>query len=1776
MSVAIPGFEVEAVLHQSATCVVYAARRADGVEGVLKTAPGRYPDRSVVAELRREFNLLRRLDVEGVIRARSLVEYGSGNVAIELERLGRSLEDQLVARAREPFPLPLVLDLGAQIARILGSLHELNVLHKDVAPRNVLYDPVAGRVRIIDFGIASELGRERQAAASEGRLEGSLPYLSPEQTGRMNRDVDYRSDLYSLGITLFELATGALPFEASGALEWVHCHISRPAPAPSTRNAQLPPVFDAILAKLMAKNAEDRYQSSFGLVRDLERCLELLASTGSVASFAVGQDDVSRRFQSPQRLFGREPEIARLRALFDEVAVGGLALCLVSGYSGIGKSALVNELSRTIVRERGYLAQGKFGQFEQSTPYFAVAHACRSLVRQLLGEPDQSLAALKAELIAATGANVRLLVEMLPELEVIVGPQPPVPDLPPTEAQNRFQLTFVEFLRTVAARHPLVLFFDDLQWSDAPTLALLTRMVGARDLSHVLVLGAYRSNEVEPGHPLHLALDEIRKVQVIHEVMLGPLSLEAVRELTAEVVASTPAAVEALADAVSEKASGNPFYANEIFKHLHESGAVRFVPSLGRWTWDLDAVRRADAGDNVVDFMVRNLRRLPPESREVLVLAACIGNTFDLRTLAMIHQRSQEEIGGALFEPLERGLITPLTDSYRYVSHATRGDSFDARYRFQHDRVQQAAYALVDDLQRQGIHLSIGRLILGHCDEGAVDERLMEIVGHLNKGRAGIDDSAERLKLARLNLRAGVRARCSSAYDAAGGYLAVALELLPEKAWEEHYELAAELGAEVQQCAYLRGHMEEAEAWSQRLLESVRTDVEKAQVLSARTRQYSTSGRMAASIAAAIEGLDLLGIELTADPDPSAVQREGNAIHRNLRGRRIADLAGAHACTSQRELLGVRLLMEIFPAAFLSGSGSLFPYLVLKAVNLTLEHGNSAESAFTFAAYGMLLCGALGDPGLGLEYGRLALAMNEQSDDIALKSRVIYVYTMFVHHWSHHWSTMTPWFQRGIEAGYQSGDLLYLAYSAQDCIIWDPRLDLETAVREQRKYLAVVKDTGYRDSFDSGTLFLQLQRNLLGDTTHALSLSSTDFDEQQCLDGMTARAFMTGVANFHIYSGEIRVFYGDWTGALVHVLQIERLRASSMSLPQLVRGYVVAFLTRASLAAVGPGQMLPADRARLDETLSVFEGWAKHCPENFAHLAALMRAELYRLDGAPLVALGHYEASITGARAQGFVRDEGVANERAGACLVAAGLERAAEGYFRAALHAYDRFGAVRKCRNMAAEHPYLRLGLAPVVADGLTTTRGMDSSTLDMESVMKASQTISGELVFDRLWSTTLQVLMENAGAQQGAFVTGQGELIVQARAVAGGTQAPQTGPRRVTEDDPDAPIPISVLQAVLRTREPLVIVDATTDDRVRSDPYVQRHHPRSMMCVPIGRSGSSFTGAIYLENNLTAGAFTAERVEVLRLLSAQAAISTENARLYEAQERLVSAQRRFVPEQFLQNLGHVDIANVSVGESVAREMSVMFSDLRGFTPITERLGPSKVIALLNRYFACLEAPITECGGFIDSFNGDEVMVLFGVAPERAIDAGLGMCRALERFNLDATEAGEPTLKMGVGVNTGALVLGTVGAKDRLKCGVVGDTVNLASRVEQLTKHYDAQFLIGQKTFDSMTDRGRFSLRCVDRVAVKGKVQGIRLYEVLDALPPQLREYRERTRSRLDEALAAYADRHFDDAVAMLAEARALDPGDAVLEILEERCARYVLTPPPESWQGFEALTHK
>lgn len=1791
-TVNIPGFENIELIHESDPLVIYRAfRESDGAQVILKTLLAKYPHKLDVAEIQREFQVVTQLNIDGVIRMHSLVTYGSGNLAIEMEPFGLSLADLMAQRDGKPLPLDDFFPIAVRLTQILGRLHEHGLVHKDVTPGNVLIDPQSRELRLIDFGISSELSRERQSIMLPKRLEGSLPYISPEQTGRMNRDLDYRSDYYSLGVTFFELLTGELPFSATDTLEWVHRHISQPPPAAHQVNRDVPEPLSRIIAKLMAKNAEDRYQSSYGLIADLTSCRDDPLQTASLTPFDLGRMDVSRKFQIQQQLYGRTEELAQLITLFEDAAHGATSVCMVSGYSGVGKSALVNELGKSIVGKQGYLIQGKFDQFQQSSAYSSFALAFRSLVQQLLGETRQRLDQWREALLAALGVNAQLLIELVPELELIIGTQPPVPELPPTEAQNRFQIVFLNFVKVFAnQQHPLVIFMDDLQWSDVPTLNLLQRLATARELNHLFIIGAYRSNAVEAKHPLHVTLGQIKKTREIVMLALKPLDPSDVDQLIADTLHSDLARCEALSKTLYEKVHGNPFFTKELLKSLNEDGAISFDPDVGRWVWDLEAVRRAEVSDNVVEFMVASLRRLSASTQQVLQLAACIGNSFDLKTLSIIYEQSMERTGLALHEALKRNIVIPLHESYRFIGiNVPNGDGtasghdepgvevMNPGFKFQHDRIQQAAYALIDADRKLEVHLSIGRLMQGHGTDVEVELRLMDIVNHLNIGRALIRDAQECRELAFLNHSAGIKARRSSAYEAALSFFRIGQELLPSDAWQSDYDLMLALSMEVQQCAYLTGDYLQADSWAETILEHARTALSKAEILSARTRQYATIGRMQESIQAAIAGLSLLGVEIVQHPDTDAIGREIADVEKNLHGRLISELIDAPNPTGAEAQAAIHLLMEVFPAAFLSGSGNLFPYLVLKSVNLSLCHGNSPESAFAYAAYGMLLCGTLNNPALGFEYGKLAVAMNDRFDDIALKSRIIYVYAMFIHHWSNSWSSMTPWFLKGIEAGYQSGDLLYLAYSAQDCIIWDPTLDLEVASEEQRKYLTIVKDCEYQDSLDSGTLFLQMQLNFQGLTDGQYSLNDASFDEARCVEGMRQRRFMTGIANYNIYKAEIHFFYDDYLGALEYVSAQDKLISSSMSLPQLVRFYIVAFLTRTALYSDLPREEQATTLAVLQASLDQMTLWATNCPGNFEHLRLIMQAEMERLADHMPQALNLYEQAIAAAKTCGYRRDEALANELTAKYLLSLNLSKAAEGYLMTARYLYHRWGASRKVEALERKYPQLlntqALESSTATQTFKTTGRSLDSASLDMSSVIKASQAISSEIVVDKLLKTTLQILLENAGGQRGYFVVSEGDQIVihamsEIQNHDGSEQPATDAPTRMQISNENPMFPVSLINNALRTGRPIVLNNATESRRFGTDPYIIKHQPKSIICIPIIRH-ERFRGAIYIENNLATSAFTKQRVEVINLLSAQASISMENAQLHDDQVRLINAQQRFVPSQFLEKLGHQDISHVGLGQYVAREMSVMFSDIRSFTPLTERLGPRAVIELLNRYFSRLGEQITAFGGFIDSYNGDEIMALFDLPSDRVVTAGIRMWRALEDFNRESVAGGGPELKMGLGVNTGPLVLGTVGSLDRLKCGVVGDTVNSASRIEQLTKYYGAPFLIGEHTYTSLQKPDEFSIRRVDRVALKGKQQATTLYEVLDAETAERRIAKQSTLSLLHRAQEHYFARDFLTAERLFSEALAIDPEDVVLSLFAGRAKRHVEQAPPDDWQG-------
>ena len=1800
----IPGFEQLKLIHESGPRVIYRGlRQIDSTPVLIKTLRDPYPKNRELAEIRHEYNILDRLNINGVIRVYSLESYGEGNLAIAMEPFGISLADLINQRNGKQANIDQCISITIRIAKILGQLHENDFVHKDIKPSNILIELETEELRLIDFGITSELSRERQSIILPERLEGSLAYISPEQTGRMNRDLDYRSDYYSLGITLFELLTGELPFQADNSIEWVHRHISQPPPEAHEIAPNIPEVLSQIISKLMAKNAEDRYQSTYGLIADLERCRIELAETGTLTSFELASADISRKFHIPQKLYGRETELMQLETSFANVIHGATELLLIAGYSGVGKTALVNELGKSIVRGRGYLVQGKFDQYHQSSAYGAFSLALSSLIQQILSEPTERLAMWRKTLCEALGVNGQLIIEMVPELELIIGEQPPIQELPPAEAQNRIQIVLLNFIKVFTSEeHPLVIFLDDLQWSDIPSLNLIQHLVTSREMSHLFIIGAYRSNEVDVSHPLQVRLDQIRQAREFSDLTLPPLERIAVEQMIVDTLHGENKALQVLVDLIYEKAQGNPFFIKELLKRLNEDRAITFSPEKGCWDWDIDIIRQANVSENVIDFMVSSLRRLSSSTQRALQLAACIGNSFDLHTLSIINEQSMQKTSVQLNEALKRNMLVPLNENYKYASLDTSVENsndtttMNPRYKFQHDRMQQAAYALIEPDQKKAVHLAIGRLMKQHGSENEIDERLMDIVDHLNAGRELIESPEESHELACLNLKAGRKAQRSSAYESAYHLLTISNELLPVDAWRVDYDLKFDLCNEMQQCAYQTGNHTEADEWTVDMLDHARTPLEKAEILSTRTRQYATLGRMQESIQAAIAGLSLLGVDLIEAPSPDDINQEISHVTINLQGRTIAELIDAPEISDPEILTAIRLLMEIFPAAFLSGSGNLFPYLVLTLVNLSLRHGSSPESAFAYGAYGMLLCGSLNDPALGYQYGKLSVAMNERFDDITLKSRIIYVYAMFIHHWNESWATMTPWFLKGIESGYQSGDLLYLAYSAQDCIIWDPTLDLETASEQQKKYLAIVRDCKFQDSLDSGTLFLQMQLNFRGLTEELFSMNNDSFDEKLCVEGMLQRRFMTGIANYNIYKAEIHYFYDDYAGALKHLKDEDHLIASSMSLPQAVRFRTLAFLARSALFQNMNKPEQEDALKKLQANLAQMTMWANNCQVNFEHLRLLMEAELARLEDRMQEALSFYEQAISAAKESGFRRDEAMANELTAKYLLNIGLTKAAEGYLNSAHYLYYRWGANRKVEQLEQKYPNILFSReikqkskgttqkltgnksgVPAATQTFIGTTSAGFADLDMNSVLKASQAISGEINIEKLLKTTLQIVVENAGAQKAYYVVRENDqLVIHAQYETGWENAStteiQATPVKISAE---GLLPSSVVNNVIRNGKPVVLSDASESNQFANDVYFIERKPKSVICIPILRHGQ-FEAVIYMENNLATDAFTENRVEIINLLSAQASISMENASLFEDQRLLTEAYERFVPKQFLKLLEKTSITDVKLGDFAEREITTLFTDIRSFTSLSESMSPEENFRFINSYLTRMEPVIHKFNGFIDKYIGDAVMALFPTSADAAIQAAIDMLNVLREYNNHRRNVGYAPIDIGIGLNTGMSMLGTVGGQQRMDGTVISDAVNIASRVEGMTKLYGARILVTEDTLERVNSKKDYLVRFIDKVAAKGKSKPVTIFEIFDGDDSEIIDLKSQTLTRFHEAIDLYYTQQFKEAEKIFITCENIFPKDLTVQIYLKRCAQLKQQQPDQNWDGITRLQSK
>ena len=1360
------------------------------------------------------------------------------------------------------------------------------IVHKDINPNNIVFNEETGELRLIDFGIASRLPRENEDAKSPGLLEGTLRYISPEQTGRMNRSIDHRSDLYSLGVTFYEMLTGEAPFRAGDAIELVHCHLAKEAVPPIELRPDLPPALSDIVLKLLAKTPERRYQSAFGLLHDLRRI------QGGETAFVVCERDVSPYLLVPQRLFGREADLQLVQGAFARVVAGGSELLLVAGYSGIGKSSLVNELQRPVALAEGCFISGKFDQFRRDIPYDAVVQALRQLLKQLVLEGPARVEALRTRCIEALGLDAQTLIDLAPELELLIGKQSHPPELGPADAEARRGDVLCRFLGVFAAMgRPVVLFLDDLQWVDAASLRLLRVLAGSDKTRMLLVVLAYRDNEITEGHPLPFVLGEIERAKAISisKVTLTALGNADVRQLLAETFHRPEDDIAPLAEILQSKTHGNPFFLNQLLTTLYREKLVTFSHEEGRWHWEIDAIAKAEITDNVVELMIARIAKLSPRSQDLLQIAACIGARFELSLISAIDERPAADTASSLWEALADGLLVPISARYRSPeTFAAAIDGGAVEYQFLHDRVQQSAYAMIPETRRKATRLRIGRLLHRNLTPAALEDRLFDIVGHLLFTSELLEDPAERVSVAELALRAGKKAHAALAYDAAVRLLRGGLGLLSEGLCTTHRGLAFATSLELSQCEYLRGSSDEAEHLFKGLFAQAISNLERAEVYRVRIVLYENASRFDEAIRCGCECLRLFGVDLEEVPSEAAV---GGMIHEAmtlLGGRPIQELLNAPVLNDPERAALFQVLLSLVAAAYFRGP-TVFCAIVTQMVLLSMRHGNSPFSAAAYGYFGVVMA-SLGQHAVGYEFGRLAFDLLSKYDAPPIRGKVTFMFGNWLNFRRHHVATDVDHLIDAFQLCIDSGDLTYACYCCIGVVqVWFVMgKNLADAHREAPRWLGFARKIKAMDIVDNITTVDRAFCALLGippePGAHPEPESDSDFEARLERE----RSMPVQAYQYH-HQSLVRYILEDYAGAYRSSCECEK-RKGAMSGQMLVEEH--AFHQSLILAARVPSADEPTRAAHLQQIRAnrkVLADIAEQAPMNYLHKRLLVDAELRQLDGDTYGALELYDQSIAAALAGGYIHHAAVASELAGRLCLQRGKLTHAKAYLSDASRGYAQWGAAAKVKQLSGKYRLLLGDLSEARAGGFrdtstsTSTSTSQGSGLDMLTVIKASQTISRELKLGRLLEQLTRIVLENAGAERGFLILRRGESLVIAAAGEAAKDTVLVG--EANSEEGALMLASAVVQHVARSEETVILDDALNDPTYGADPYIRDHKIRSVLCMPAISLGH-VAAIVYLENNLTEGCFTVARLEVLKVLSTQIAISLDHATLYESLE--------------------------------------------------------------------------------------------------------------------------------------------------------------------------------------------------------------------------------------------------------------------------------------------------
>ncbi len=1584
-------YVLEEVIHQTDRLAIQRARREDGTRAIAKVLVHSHPSAAEVARLHHEYAILQELDLPGVAQVLDLHTQGH-QVALFLRDDGKTSLDR-VLQDRD-FSISEGLKIGVNIARVLRELHEKQVIHKDIKPANILVDPETLDVKLIDLGASTRLRKEHASNEFSRSLQGTLTHISPEQTGRMNRPVDLRADLYSLGVTLYQVFTGRLPFESDDPLELVHSHIARTPQVPSAIRPELPQVLSDLIMTLQAKAAEDRYQSARGLLADLERCAREWEEHDSIAPFALRQHDPATTLRVSQKLYGRAAASQDLLAAFERSSIGQAELVLVSGAAGTGKSALVQEMHKEFARRRCHFISGKFDQRNRNVPYASIATAFRELMQQLLALPEDALGHWKGVIQRAVEPNGQVLVDVIPELEHIIGSQPAVAPVGPVETQNRFLFVFGRFIQAIATdKHPLLIFLDDLQWADPASLRLLQSILSDRETRHLLVIGAFRDDEVSESHPFRYTLRELDEAGCKPtSVHLQPLVESDVQSMVSDSL-DRPNGVGELATLVCSKTQGNPFYVNQFLETIYERNLLWFDLDREAWAWDLPKIEAAMVTDNVIDLMAEKIERvLSPAARETLQHAACIGYRFDLRTLAAVSERSEVEIAVDLWTTLREGLVLPESNEYRYTEHSGTRLLPDIEYRFLHDRVQQVAYLSIDPSELPKIHLRIGRAL----EKQAGEDVSFQVVDHLNLGIAEIEAPEDRKALAALNIRAAERAKASNAFNAAGAYLDVAAELSGKDLWTSDYEFAYRLQLLRAECAYLSAEFERADKLFDEVGEHAKTPLERGQAAGLRMLLYTNVGRFVEAKNIGQAALADLGVDLPSEEEEKQKRMGGELAQIGAfleANPPDALLSLPRVRDPQKQLITSLLVGMMYPAYFTDPS--LFGIIVVHSLNRGIEDGVADLHAISLINFAIFLA-IQRRAQEAIAIGEVARKLAAQAEDRNIETNVLQRHAIYIQPLAGSMMQADRDEQRALALATELGNFVDGAYAAALL----PTLQvgygkkLDGVIADLERLAGFVRMTKNALAMLACPAFVRPVLVLAGRAGPALS--DETWDEAAFLKATRGTPLAPALTVYSTAKLYWHIILGDLSEVGTTVEDAESTIAANPGVYHALEVPFLATMARAMLAdqnateeeadkagteskgaSAEREQTLVAMKSSLDELLF----YARTNPTAFEHKKLLVEAEIARLEGRELECINLYDRAAETARRHGNLIVEALASERAANYYLASDRRKIAGLYLMDARYAYEHWGSAAKVRQIDEQYSHLftrqRSMERTISRSGSaqsTVGRGLN---LDVTTAIRASQALSGELNLDKLVEQVLRVILQNAGAHRVVLLLERNESLFVEATIESNPESVQVSLGEVFEQSDR--VPQSVVRYTTRTLEDL-IVNLPDDERFASDTYFERHAPKSMLCFPMTHQ-ARLVGALYLEHDTLVGAFRNEQIALLRLLASQAAIALENAVLY-AEVRASNDRLEGLVEQRTQELSDA-LKELWAEMDLARKIQTVLlpsgDDIPGFD-IHAKMVPASQVG--GDYYDFIRA-------------GDDSWVLIGDVSGHGVSAGLIMMMA-------------------------------------------------------------------------------------------------------------------------------------------------------------------------------------